>query len=676
MKRLLCSVIIWLLSAGLAHATGASVSLGPVPIQQFNQGGVPCSGCKLFTYAAGTTTKLATYTDSTGVTPNTNPIILDSNGQAAVWLANGSAYKLVLSPTSDTDPPTSPYWTQNNITGISDVSSFAGSNGATQVGYIGSLSGMIQTTVAAKLQQQVSIGDYAPFCNGTTSDNAAWTAAIASIGSAHVTLLVNCPTKISESLTLGAGTVLQFTNNGELIGTTGAEVVTTGAGIIADKHQIFSNLVTRAPSSQPTTTTVYPEWWGALKNGVTGDDGAINNALDYLQNVVGGQVVLSAGNYGLGGSISHWHSNESLLGAGPNQTVLTQNNAAANGIDLVGTPAAPIASPHLSGFNINASNLATVGINDEYTALARVDDIQVNGFYQGVNMVKATNSFYTRVGASYSGATNGFIGFNINGTNGSGSAPGGNESSVFRDTYVQGFAGTTGKIAYRAYGAYVSDLYFSNCASAEMDYGWEMDYSTAAAGGYADVIIHNPVIDGFTQQGILVNAIPTEQMLTISGGWINSAGTGSETDGVYVTGSSGMVTVANVQLSSENNTSGVGVHVVNSNHVAVRNSMFNAFFNSIKESGSGFNTYHGNSFYGPPGYAASIIAITGGTRDMIVGNMFEGYAVDAIGVDGSSTAVGVIANTFDPANITTRVANNSAGAIGSADGSTGLNSGY
>jgi hypothetical protein len=93
----------------------AVVSLSPLPLMQFNQGGAPVAGGLLFTYASGTTTKTATYTDSTGATPNTNPIILDSNGQCALWLVTGTLYTLVLSPPGDTDPPTNPYWTENGV---------------------------------------------------------------------------------------------------------------------------------------------------------------------------------------------------------------------------------------------------------------------------------------------------------------------------------------------------------------------------------------------------------------------------------------------------------------------------------------------------------------------------------------------------------------------------------
>lgn len=74
--------------------------------------GVPLAGAQLFTYVSGTTTKKTTYTSKTGGA-NTNPIILDSNGECDLWY-EGDA-KLVLAPSGDTDPPVSPYWTVDNV---------------------------------------------------------------------------------------------------------------------------------------------------------------------------------------------------------------------------------------------------------------------------------------------------------------------------------------------------------------------------------------------------------------------------------------------------------------------------------------------------------------------------------------------------------------------------------
>lgn len=74
----------------------ATTSLSPTPkLQFFDANGAPLAGGLLYTYQAGTTTPLVTYTDSTGVSANTNPIVLDSRGEANVWLGADS-YKLAL----------------------------------------------------------------------------------------------------------------------------------------------------------------------------------------------------------------------------------------------------------------------------------------------------------------------------------------------------------------------------------------------------------------------------------------------------------------------------------------------------------------------------------------------------------------------------------------------------
>ena len=75
--------------------------LTPSPkVQFFESNGEPLVGGKLYTYAAGTSSPLATYTDSTGNTTNANPVILDSRGEANVWLGP-SRYKWVLYDADD-----------------------------------------------------------------------------------------------------------------------------------------------------------------------------------------------------------------------------------------------------------------------------------------------------------------------------------------------------------------------------------------------------------------------------------------------------------------------------------------------------------------------------------------------------------------------------------------------
>lgn len=95
-----------------------SVSQAPfLKFRGFDANGNPLVGGQLFTYAAGTTNLLTTYTSASGTIPNTNPIILNSRGECDIFLTSTLLYKLVLSPSTDSNPPTNPFWTEDNVSG-------------------------------------------------------------------------------------------------------------------------------------------------------------------------------------------------------------------------------------------------------------------------------------------------------------------------------------------------------------------------------------------------------------------------------------------------------------------------------------------------------------------------------------------------------------------------------
>lgn len=113
------------------------MNLSPLPIQKFfGNNGRPLAGGLLFTYAAGTSDKIATYTDASGNSQNTNPIVLDFRGECRIWLDPKQSYKFVLSPPGDTDPPTRPIWTVDDIT----VAPQAFDNAADDIGTVNNIS--------------------------------------------------------------------------------------------------------------------------------------------------------------------------------------------------------------------------------------------------------------------------------------------------------------------------------------------------------------------------------------------------------------------------------------------------------------------------------------------------------------------------------------------------------
>jgi hypothetical protein len=95
--------------------------LSPTPKQQiFGSDGAPLVGGKIYTYLAGTSTPATTYTDFGAGTANTNPIILDSFGQANIWLLSSTSYKFIVRTATDVL-----LYTVDNISTPLDVSSLA-----------------------------------------------------------------------------------------------------------------------------------------------------------------------------------------------------------------------------------------------------------------------------------------------------------------------------------------------------------------------------------------------------------------------------------------------------------------------------------------------------------------------------------------------------------------------
>jgi len=173
-----------------------SATLSPSPkLQFFTAGGIPLVGGHLYTYAAGTTTPLATYTDASGTTQNPVDIELDARGEApnGVWL-NGASYKFVL---ASADAPAVPIWTVDNINAqeaINDLLAFeallAGSTGSTLVGFTQTGPGTTRT-VQSKLSDSYSVADF----GFSTSASAA----------ANTTAFANA-WNVSRQLTIPAGT--------------------------------------------------------------------------------------------------------------------------------------------------------------------------------------------------------------------------------------------------------------------------------------------------------------------------------------------------------------------------------------------------------------------------------------------------------------------------------------
>lgn len=108
---------------------------------------------KLYTWAAGgLVTPLATYTDQAGGTANANPVVLDAEGRANVWLGP-NAYRMVLTTAAGVT-----IWDVDNI--VDNLGTLALSSGSSLIGFLQVGTGAVARTAQAKMRDIVSVFDF------------------------------------------------------------------------------------------------------------------------------------------------------------------------------------------------------------------------------------------------------------------------------------------------------------------------------------------------------------------------------------------------------------------------------------------------------------------------------------------------------------------------------------
>lgn len=325
-------------------------SLSPPPkLQFFADNGTPLAGGKLYSYAAGTTAPLATYSSSSLTTPNTNPIILDSRGEAGVWLG-AQSYKLALYT-----PDNILIWTVDNIEPSATQQDLAAAvasltaainaqaanlastsdnaQGDALVGFrqsnsAGFLTGATGQTVSDKLRNVVSITDFGAVPDGVTAANTAFDAMAAVYG------FVVFPTGDFLLNTRAIDVPIYFNAGAAITVATGNAVRIRSRITASPKQQIFKGAGDiffendNALGIGEDSRHAYAAWWGIFPVGqtVTVQTALFNKALSaFTSQSREGIFELDIGSYLIDGKVTIPRGVH-FMGAGTRRTIIDVRN--------------------------------------------------------------------------------------------------------------------------------------------------------------------------------------------------------------------------------------------------------------------------------------------------------------------------------------------------------------
>ena len=315
-----------------------TVKLSPVFNDQTSTAaGAPAVGYKIYTYAAGSTTPQATYTDSTGDTEQQNPITLDANGypeDGPIWLQSGILYKFILKD-ADGVQVGQPF---DDISGINDTSSGTSqwiSSGATPT-YVSAKSFTLsgdQTAdfhVGRRLQFSVTAGTvYGTIVTSSYSSSTTVTMAMDSTGSLDSGLSsVNLSILRADNPALPylsvAGVQKLINGGAEVAQRAAASLSTTAAYGKVDRCAMWasSGSVSAGTVTQTTSSSAGRTGYAARASGVTLTGTAVLSWRYRMESRDAIKLKNQAGSF----QINVWHD----VGSTINYTVIVRKPTAAD----------------------------------------------------------------------------------------------------------------------------------------------------------------------------------------------------------------------------------------------------------------------------------------------------------------------------------------------------------
>lgn len=144
--------------------------------------GVPAAGWKLYFYASGTDTPLATYSNAGLTVANTNPVVANADGYWGAIFLQAANYKVILTDANDV-----PKWSADPVTGKSG----GGGSGPS-----------IRTTTVSS---NITINDGTVIVNSASATTQTLPAALAALGLTFTVKNINTGT-VTIAGTIDGGT--------------------------------------------------------------------------------------------------------------------------------------------------------------------------------------------------------------------------------------------------------------------------------------------------------------------------------------------------------------------------------------------------------------------------------------------------------------------------------------
>ena len=226
-----------------------------IRFKEFGTTGAPLAAGRLYTYASGTTTHKAAYTDATLGTPQSYTtdgsgnkyITLDSRGEARVWLGSG-AYTFVVTDSDGANSRTVDGVQDQSDYVLTQLASTAVGKGSKLVSFILRLTGAVARWVEDKLADHKSVKDFGAVGDLSVDDTAAINAALSTGGEVDVP---DGNYRIDGTVTVQSGAKLRLARGAKLIRKTASSASTDPVVYLLDSYSELEGGTIQSENTSP-----------------------------------------------------------------------------------------------------------------------------------------------------------------------------------------------------------------------------------------------------------------------------------------------------------------------------------------------------------------------------------------------------------------------------------------